>query len=153
MAESLRTPFLQNTSGRLLLLIFLKLFFSNLFQYFTCNVISCRKIYAFYFNLFYSYIHWQLACLVFSANMSSGLPWFVFSFSGLFWIGNAHFLLVWKIILFSHEKEVATESHAGHWFYAPMYAKWLLKSSEYFYRTGNNLHKLKVHRCKLKKHW
>ena len=34
-------------------------------------------------------------------------------------------LLVWKIMLFSHEELVITQLNANHWFYAPIYAKWL----------------------------
>ena len=32
-------------------------------------------------------------------------------------------LLVWKIMLYSHEKVVIKQFNANYWFYAPIYAK------------------------------
>ena len=49
---------------------------------------------------------------------------FIFRFT-LIW-KCIYFLLVSKIMLFSHEKVVVMQFDADHWFYTPLYGKWLL---------------------------
>ena len=59
-----------------------------------------------------------------STTIFSGSIWSVFIFRFTLIPQCTHFLLLWKIVLFSHEKVVVTHFDAGRWFYAHIYAKW-----------------------------